>query len=295
MQAYPGESIEKVTSSQSDPAIKTAVLADELYQDKQAESAFSKAVFNSFGRSAHSEQLPALALLNEHGLSVRSKEANPFTSTLKHNDCINAERTDAEYEAAAAAQLATVQESAEAVSFQTSNKIAQPSARYLLGVELTLAAIVAFSGMAKNRKAHNEKCDSHSEATINEEEDDDGNTAKATYFRRRTHLVSSFDTLQSIAESVYRNRAIAWLIADMNCASTKEEWIEGRRIVELRLRQTLELPSPEEAERFAMQLRKDFNTERLVTVVSDPRVDSDVLNKFLGSVTGLGQPQLIPG
>lgn len=149
---------------------------------------------------------------------------------------------------------------------------------YLTGVEISLAALLTMAGAARLR----EKSDDKQEASQSDEEKD----KDAQVFIRRTYMVQEGDTLLSIAEDIYNNRLAAWLIADMNAANTKEAWIDGRRVVELQARQILELPEAEELLQFTAKQRRDFDPERLVTVVTQSVVDRELLQAFLGTVSG---------
>lgn len=161
-------------------------------------------------------------------------------------------------------------------------RIKDSDKRYLTGVELTLGAILMISGAAKLREERSEEAERVlRDKNVNEEEQ---NTQKILH--RRTHLVLHGQTLQSIAEDIFQNAAVAWLIADMNASNIKEEWIDGKRVIELRSRQVLELPEPEEINDFMARLRKDFKIDQLVTVVAESTIDRELVNNFLGSVSG---------
>lgn len=157
-------------------------------------------------------------------------------------------------------------------------KLGSNDKRYLTGVELTIAAVIAMSGAAKVR----EEMLINAPDASNGNADADGNKV----LHRRTHLVQQGETLQSIAEALYQNPAVAWLIADLNASNIKEDIIDGRRVVELKTRQQLELPEPEEVTHFLTNLRRDFEIEQLITVVSETTIDRELLNNFLGTVTG---------
>ncbi len=150
---------------------------------------------------------------------------------------------------------------------------------YLTGVEISLAALLTMAGAARLRA---DKADDKQEASDGEE----GKDKDSQVFIRRTYMVQEGDTLLSIAEDIYNNRHAAWLIADMNAANTKEAWIDGRRVVELQARQILELPEAEELIQFTAKQRRDFDPEKLVTVVTQNVVDRELLQAFLGTVSG---------
>lgn len=149
---------------------------------------------------------------------------------------------------------------------------------YLTGVEISLAALLTMAGAARLRAEKDEKT---------EKGDSENAQDKDTQvFIRRTYMVQEGDTLLSIAEDMYNNRHAAWLIADMNAANIKEAWIDGRRVVELQARQILELPEAEELVQFTAKQRRDFDPEKLVTVVTQNVVDRELLQAFLGTVSG---------
>ncbi len=159
---------------------------------------------------------------------------------------------------------------------------ADKNKRYLTGVELTIAAVIAMGGAAKVRN----------ELMLVDPETGEQigtvapNLDAHKILHRRTHMVSEGETLQSIAESLYQNQAIAWLIADLNGANIREENIDGKRIVELKSRQVLELPEAEEITTFLNTLQRDFNIDNLVTVVSETTIDRELLDSYLGTVSG---------
>lgn len=154
--------------------------------------------------------------------------------------------------------------------------------RYLTGVELTIAAVIAMGGAAKVRN----------ELMLVDPETGEqigtvgSNVDGHKILHRRTHMVGEGETLQSIAENLYQNQAIAWLIADLNSTNIREENIDGKRVVEIKSRQTLELPEPEEVTKFLNTLQRDFNIDNLVTVVSETTIDRELLDSYLGTVSG---------
>jgi hypothetical protein len=161
---------------------------------------------------------------------------------------------------------------------------------YFTGVEVAIAAILTMSGAARLRDEKLNGSSAPSDAIEFDANGNEINTQKVLH--RRTHLVSHGDTLLSIADDLYQNQAVAWLIADLNAHNVKEERIDGKRVVELKSRQLLELPEADEVTKFLSQLRRDFDAEQLVTVVSESTVDRELLNTFLGTVTGQEQSQI---
>lgn len=166
--------------------------------------------------------------------------------------------------------------------------------RYLTGIELSIAALLTVAGAAKLRdqkagaEVDNELADLNEVLSANEEED-------SKVFIRRTYMVQEGDTLLSIAEELYSNRAAAWLIADLNIANIKEAWIDGKRVVELQARQIIELPESAELTQFLSKQRRDFNPDKIITVVTANTVDRELLQAFLGTVSGdIAEPSKDP-
>jgi hypothetical protein len=159
---------------------------------------------------------------------------------------------------------------------------------YLTGVEVAIAVALTASGAARLRNLE-------ASAALAGSSQMNDNDSSALILQRRTHLVAAGDTLQSIAEDRYQNQNVAWLIADLNAHNLKEEWIDGKRVIELKSRQLIELPEAEEVFEFISHLRRDFDLDRLVTIVSESTVDRELLTDFLGTVTGAaaGQPAAV--
>ena len=147
--------------------------------------------------------------------------------------------------------------------------------RFFPGAELTLAAVLALSGARRRRRDENV---SASAGRI------DAESLAQQILHRRSYMVESGDTLQSIAERFYECREAAGLIADLNAASISEQSMDGKRIVELRARQSLELPEAEEVGLYLSALPKNYDVEKIVTIVKDNAVDVELLRNFLGQV-----------
>ncbi|HEY9784182.1 MAG TPA: hypothetical protein V6D17_02195 [Candidatus Obscuribacterales bacterium] len=100
--------------------------------------------------------------------------------------------------------------------------------------------------------------------------------------KRRTIVIGSNDTLVSIAESECDDANLGWLIADINASRIKETYIAGKRIVQVRSRQELELPLIEECEYFLQNKPKHARPEDLVTIVEETEIDRELLDSSLG-------------
>jgi hypothetical protein len=103
-------------------------------------------------------------------------------------------------------------------------------------------------------------------------------------YNRRTVLIGPGDTFVSIAESRLKNRDgnLGWLIADINLPRIKETYIDGKRIVEVRSRQAIELPAFEDITAFRNHRKEEHKAENLVTIVVETQVDRELLNEHLG-------------
>lgn len=110
--------------------------------------------------------------------------------------------------------------------------------------------------------------------------------APRTVLRRPTTLVSSNDTLVTIAEDFFHDANLAWLIADLNRERIKESWIDGKCVVELRNRQRLDLPVWEDIAEFYS--RHDIATapENIVTIVEECQVTRELVQSTLAPVLG---------
>lgn len=146
--------------------------------------------------------------------------------------------------------------------------------RFFPGAELTLAAVLSLSGARKRRREEQSQITTSASNEM---------LAKQV-LHRRTHMVEAGDTLQSISERFYDTREAAGLIADLNAMSITQQSMDGRTIIELRVRQILELPEAEEVSKYLATLSKNYNVEKLVTIVKENNVDVELLRDFLGKV-----------
>ncbi len=118
-------------------------------------------------------------------------------------------------------------------------------------------------------------------------DDKDRLASKAKILHRPHYLVQSNDTLVSIAEAHFHDASIAWLIADLNAKSIKELWVNGKRVVELRNRQQLELPVWEDIVEYKCHRSLKACPENLITIVNETKVDKELVEGFLSSAMGV--------
>lgn len=102
---------------------------------------------------------------------------------------------------------------------------------------------------------------------------------------RKKYQVKREDNLESIAEKYFHDRRVAWLIADLNRGQTRENVVEGQRVIELFVGQTLELPTPQEVERFMRTQGRQLNvSHRLFTLVSCAADNVALMHAVLGKI-----------
>ena len=124
-------------------------------------------------------------------------------------------------------------------------------------------------------------------STFDEDDSDDDVPGTLRYlqkhkYNRQTILIGPGDTLVSIADAVWENRNLGWLIADINMHRIKETFIDGKRIVEVRSRQLLELPGAKDIDAFCRHRKEEYKPENLVTIVIETQIDRELLNEHLG-------------
>lgn len=107
---------------------------------------------------------------------------------------------------------------------------------------------------------------------------------------RPVWLINTGETLTSIAEDHFHDPNIAWLIADLNKAVSKEYWLDEagkrKRIVEFDSRQTLTLPVWQDIVDFYNTVSIDANLDDLITIVKETQLDRQIVNDALGAVIG---------
>lgn len=94
-------------------------------------------------------------------------------------------------------------------------------------------------------------------------------------------LVTKKDSLSLLAEQIYQDPDVGWLIADMNIRRVRETWMNGKRIIELQSRQQLELPIQEDIDLFKAHKAKEACGENLITIVVENQLDKELVNSQL--------------
>lgn len=125
-------------------------------------------------------------------------------------------------------------------------------------------------------------------ASSGEEEKSNANTDnKSRVLVRPTVLVGIDDTLVSIAEEVLNDGGLAWLIADLNAEHLRESYLNGKRIVRVTVRQSVQLPVYQDIIDFTRGRKRHMTAANLVTIVEDSALNKEVIEEALGGMLGL--------
>lgn len=108
----------------------------------------------------------------------------------------------------------------------------------------------------------------------------------ATGRERPTFIIGTSDTLISIAEALYGDGLVGYLLADLNRDRTVQYVKDGRRYVETRAREVLKLPLADDLNLFSKVDRdgRPLCAQNLVTVVQESVVDREVVEELLRPV-----------
>jgi hypothetical protein len=188
----------------------------------------------------------------------------------------------------------------------------------LLGAEIALAALLVSAAIAKEKtegpEAKKAKKGNAELAKLSDALDevaefiaDDKANAAAAYqvLTRSTWLVRPNEDLVKLAEHLFHEAELGWLIADLNMSQTKESYVDGKRIVELKVRQRIEIPTWQDIVDFHNRRPENAIPENLVTIVNENAIDTELMNATLGvamgattapvaaPVTAAAKPQLV--
>ncbi len=94
-------------------------------------------------------------------------------------------------------------------------------------------------------------------------------------------LVCENDSLTTLAEQIYQDPDVGWLIADMNSSRVRESWTNQKRVIQMQSRQQIELPIQEDIDLFKQSKTQEHCAENLITVVIQNQLDKDHLNSQL--------------
>ena len=107
---------------------------------------------------------------------------------------------------------------------------------------------------------------------------------------RPTWLIAEGETLVSIAENLYSDPHIAWLIANLNNGNAEEYFIDGKRIVEFNSRQQITLPVWQDVVDFYDSVSSPADPENLITIVKSTKLDREVVDSALNKVMSTSLP-----
>jgi hypothetical protein len=91
------------------------------------------------------------------------------------------------------------------------------------------------------------------------------------------------DTLAGIASRQFRNANLQALIADINIGRTRQDIVDGKRIVRMKLGQQIELPLPQDIVLFYAD-RSDLRLMTIITIVEIDKPDQEAVQSQLGAI-----------
>lgn len=179
-----------------------------------------------------------------------------------------------------------------------------PERRYMVGVELALAAAIASAGLARARPNESSAKNDKEPLKVDDQqnlsdsqlifEPTEANSHTKSKDRQKSagnrclvHLqiaIGTGDTLVSIAEAYFGDGNIAWLIADLNANHLKQSWLDGKRIIVIKNRQQLILPIWEEIVDFYWSRTRNCCADNLITVIEETEIDKEMVSTILGPV-----------
>jgi hypothetical protein len=104
--------------------------------------------------------------------------------------------------------------------------------------------------------------------------------------KRLTIRIVMKDSLNVLAEKIFHDANIGWLIADVNRGGIREDWMDGKRIVRLKETQEIVLPNWGQIINFYETRPSIARAGNLVTIVETVRVDRKRINEVLGPILG---------
>jgi hypothetical protein len=206
--------------------------------------------------------------------------------------------------------------SGKELSAPLSDKLSAGPKRYMTGVEIALAAVIASGGL---RKLRGKGRPDDSSAVEGDETQEVPSTYEASaasltaeqwfsmsmmrklgaggademqknksdqVLKRPTYLIGKQETLTGIAENLFEDADIGWLIADVNAGSIKESTVNGKRVVELQDRQQIDLPVWQDIIDFYEGRPAEAVAENIITVVTESNVNSELVDLLLGPLVG---------
>ncbi len=189
--------------------------------------------------------------------------------------------------------------------------------KYLSGPEIALAAIIALAGTAKLRPEasalqnesvaviQNYNLDfigdepnlsdckiktqgKHGASTDATEPNKGTKSEKTAVLMRPKVLIGADDTLVDIAEQLFNDAGIGWLILNIN-DDLESLVLEGKTIVRLRSRQEIFIPVYQDIIDFQKVRTKEMTGQNLITIVEENQIDREILNIIMAPLAGASE------
>jgi hypothetical protein len=117
-----------------------------------------------------------------------------------------------------------------------------------------------------------------------EKRKDDSETSTSVFIRPKI-LIGSNDSLVSIAEQLFNDSGIAWLILQLNSDLRPIE-IEGKTVVRVRSRQEIFIPVYQDIIDFQKTRTKEMSGHNLITVVEENQIDREIIDRAIAPLLG---------
>lgn len=166
------------------------------------------------------------------------------------------------------------------------NRIDSYTKKYSQDAVMGRGTFAPINFIANNLDELEEEADEALDKPLEEEAAPNSNGNVETVLRRPMWMIAPGETLDGIAETHYGNADLGWLIADLNMHVIRQTYIDGKRVVELRSRQQIELPVKEDIEKFYKSRAKEHCADNLITVVVERSIDREVVEQSIGKVIG---------
>jgi len=167
----------------------------------------------------------------------------------------------------------------------------------MLGAEIALVAVLVSASISKQRdvqkkaeladKGWNLELGKMSDCADDISHESPTISAQYKALTRPTWLVRDNEDLVKLAEHLFQESELGHLIADINIGRTKVSYMDGKRVVELRARQRIDLPVWQDIVDFHKNYKSNTRSENLVTVVMKSAVDAALINATLGLAMGI--------
>ncbi len=125
-----------------------------------------------------------------------------------------------------------------------------------------------------------------------EKSKDESETSTSVFIRPKI-LVGTNDSLVSIAEQLFNDSGIAWLILQLN-SDVRPIEIEGKTVVRLRSRQEIFIPVYQDIIDFQKTRTKEMSGHNLITVVEENQIDREIIDLAISPMLGQNSSNVDP-